>query len=195
MDFFPLIEYNRFNHKKTPKGGFTMRKLTKPTLDRLPAYLQYLHLMQSKGESNVSALSVSVALSIGEEVVRKDFQSISSVSGKPRVGYSIPTLIKDIQENLGYSKIDPAVLVGVGQLGKALLGYNDFVNYGVEIILGFDTNPELVGTTIANKTIFAFDQMPMLLRNLSVKMGILTVPAEKAQCAADMMIKSGIKAI
>ena len=117
--------------------------VSKQTLQRLPVYLSYLKGLR-EAPKYISATAIAEALNMNHVVVRKDLASISS-SGRPKVGYVREDLIYELEGFLGYDNTQDAVLVGAGQLGKALLAYDGFVEYGLNILAGFDTDPLKAG--------------------------------------------------
>ena len=168
--------------------------VSRATLKRLPHYLHYLRTLDySKGE-NISATSIAKALGFGEVQVRKDLGSVSG-AGKPRTGYVITELIKQLESYLGYDNISIAVIVGAGKLGKALLDYKGFSEYGLKISAAFDTDKEKVGTTENGKPILSMDEFSDYCKNENVKLGIITVPAPYAQSVCNTMIENNISAI
>ena len=97
----------------------------KSTLSRLPLYYSHIRKMQQHGEEYVSAAAVAQSLNLNPVLVRKDLAGVSSVEGKPRTGFEIDTLINDLSDYLGYNKVDEAILVGVGSLGRLILTNKD----------------------------------------------------------------------
>jgi redox-sensing transcriptional repressor len=126
--------------------------------------------------------------------VRKDLESIGA-KGRPKIGYSKDMLEKLIAVTLGYENVSEAFLVGVGNLGKALLSYKMFEEYGLDIIAGFDNNTDLIGLKINDKPIFGINKFKELTDRMKIQIGIITVPAQETQWVADMMIEAGIEAI
>lgn len=171
-----------------------MPSVSKQTLQRLPQYLNYLNTRKKEGVIHISATSIAAGLKLNEVQVRKDL-ALAASGGKPKVGYRIDELIADIRCFLGYDNVNEAILVGVGQLGKVLLSYYGFKEYGLEIVAAFDNDETLVGTVVNGKTIFGTDKIKDLCMRLNVHIGIITVPADNAQKAAGLLIESGIKAI
>ena len=127
--------------------------VTKSTLSRLPLYYSHIRKMQQQGEEYVSAAAIAQSLNLNPVLVRKDLSGVSSVEGKPRTGFEIDTLINDLSDFLGYNKVDEAILVGVGSLGRLLLTNTEFASMGLDITVGFDKDPDLVGLQIGNKYI------------------------------------------
>ena len=169
------------------------KKISKSVLKRLPGYLTYLKSMPENCPTHISATALANALGMGEVQVRKDLATVSD-GGRPKIGYLRETLIQDIEDFLGYTNTNDAVLVGAGKLGQALMGYSGFDEYGLNILAGFDAKPSC-DMTDEGKPIFSMDKMESFCAANKVLMGIITVPAEYAQSVCDQMIKSGIKAI
>lgn len=162
---------------------------------RLPYYLNFIKSLDENKFSSISAPVIAKALNLNEVQVRKDLAAVSSSGGKPKTGFNINELIRDLEEFLGYNNVDEAVLVGVGHLGKALLSYQGFENYGLKIVVGFDVNNDVVGTSVAGKQILSLDKMKDLCWRMGINIGIITVPAEQAQQVCDLLIEAGIRAI
>ena len=112
--------------------------IPKATLGRLPQYLEYLRSLPEIRRT-ISATAIAKALSLGDVQVRKDLAAVCD-AGKPKIGYETDKLINDIENHLGYERLTNAVLVGAGKLGRALLDYDGFEDFGVRIIAGFDCN-------------------------------------------------------
>ncbi|MEG1548486.1 MAG: redox-sensing transcriptional repressor Rex [Clostridia bacterium] len=170
------------------------RSISKSTLQRLPIYLMHLKSLLPGGQSHISATTLALALGMGEVQVRKDLASVSE-AGKPKVGYVITDLIEELENFLGYNDVDDAVVVGAGKLGRALLDYNGFANYGLNIVAAFDIDAGKSGVTDTGKSIFDMQKLEELCARLCIRIGILTVPADCAQAVCDRMVKSGILAI
>lgn len=168
---------------------------SKSTLKRLPLYHSYLKCLVEEGKTHISSTTISQHLRFSSIQVRKDLAAVSSVSGKPRVGFDIAILLKDIAAFLRYNNTDDAVLVGVGQLGRTLLSYDGFSNYGLNIAAGFDINPDLAGLKINGKNIFSIDKLNDFIKRMNIKIAIITVPKEAAQGVCDLLISAGIRGI
>ena len=171
--------------------------ISKSTLSRLPVYLEYLKSLPEGGPPNISATIIASALGLGEVQVRKDLASVST-AGKPKIGYLIRDLISELESFLGYDNLNSAWIVGVGKLGRALLEYDGFARYGIEIIAGFDlavTSEQDVMDEKNRKPIYPMSKLSSFCRENAVKIGVIAVPAAAAQQVCDQMIKSGILAI
>ena len=169
--------------------------VSKATIQRLPMYLNCLKAKQQENIKNISARVIADELRFNEVQVRKDFASVSNFGGRPKTGYETDVLIADIEDFLGYNNPKNAVLVGVGQLGSALLSYRGFEEYGLNIVAGFDINPKVVSLDINGKHIFHLDDIEKVCSKLGVKIGIITVPIQNAQMVCDRLVQSGILAI
>lgn len=167
--------------------------ITKATLGRLPHYLQFLRELSVDDVPYISATVIAKKLSLGEVQVRKDLSAVSG-AGKPKVGYKTSDLIKCIESHLGQGNMTNAVLVGAGKLGKALLEFDDFEDYGVKIIAAFDCNETAVryNRSIEILPMKEFDEF---CKNNNIQIGIITVGAGSAQTVCDQMVESGISAI
>ena len=171
------------------------RKISRRTLHRLPVYLSFLKSLEDGKTKFVSSPDIAKALKLNEVQVRKDLAAVSSVSGRPKIGFELSRLIGDIEKMLGYSEEAEAVVVGTGNLGKALLTYPGFEECGVKIIAAFDTDPNVVGEEIGGKNVFALSRLRNLCERMRVPLGIIAVPEESAQEVCNMMVESGIKGI
>lgn len=165
--------------------------ISKRTLKRLPTYLDYLR-NRSFDTHYISAKAIASALGLGEIQVRKDLAMVSN-KGKPKVGYLISELIEDLESFLGYNCLENAVLVGAGKLGRALLDYDGFKKYGLNIVAAFDKNCDNIADT--SKPVLPMEKLDEICKNYNVRIGIITVPAKYAQEVCDRLIESGILAI
>ena len=170
-----------------------MADISLATVQRLPIYLDFLKNIESKSEF-ISATTIASALGFGEVQVRKDLASVCS-SGKPKIGYHVEELVAQIEKYLGYNHTNNAIIIGAGKLGRALIGYDGFSHYGLNIIAAFDVSPELIGTSEGGKPIYGMDMLESFCLEERVHIGIITVPAGFAQGAADALVKAGIQAI
>ena len=168
--------------------------ISKHALERLVRYLAYLKTLAPEGGANISATAIAEALELNQVQVRKDLACVSR-GGKPKTGYVLADLITDIERFLNYDNMTDAVLAGAGNLGRALMSHANFAECGLNIVAGFDSNPELIGTEINGKKILSPDKIGNLCRRLNIRIGIITVPGSQAQNICDLMIAGGIRAI
>ncbi|NLK46170.1 MAG: redox-sensing transcriptional repressor Rex, partial [Treponema sp.] len=115
--------------------------------------------------------------------------------GKPKRGYLVTALITAIEHFLGWDKPKNAILIGAGNLGTALTGYQEFRFHGLNFVAAFDTNPEKIGKRIHGVPIFSLISLEEKVKNLDATLAVLTVPSSQAQETADLIVKTGINAI
>ena len=168
--------------------------ISKHALERLVRYLAYLKTLAPEAGANISATAIAEALELNQVQVRKDLACVSQ-GGKPKTGYVLADLITDIERFLNYDNMTDAVLAGAGNLGRALIFHANFAECGLNIVAGFDSNPELIGTEINGKKILSPDKIGNLCRRLNIRIGIITVPGHQAQSVCDLMVAGGIRAI
>lgn len=163
------------------------------SLQRLPVYLNYLKSMPSD-RIYVSSGHIAESLDMGEVLVRKDLAYTSAV-GRPRVGYVKQELIAALEDFLCCNGRRSAVIVGVGALGRAVLGYGGFHNYGIEIVAAFDSDLKKIGSEVAGKPVYDIAEVGGKVKQLKAELAVICVPANHAQEVAELLVKSGIKAI
>ena len=168
--------------------------VTKATLGRLPQYLQFLNGLPPGQYDHISATTIAKMLSLGEVQVRKDLAAVSGL-GKPKVGYRTSELIKGLEDALGCKKLTPAILVGAGKLGRALLDYNGFEEYGVQITAAFDCNEQVLRMNKTSKEILPISSLKKYCTENGIRIGIITVGSGSAQDVCDQMLEAGITAI
>lgn len=162
-------------------------------LQRLPIYLNYLKTLPEETEF-ISSGAIARALGMGEVLVRKDL-ALTTAVGRPRMGYKMSELIAALEEYLGCNDVKNAVIFGAGEIGKALMAYSGFSNYGIDILAAFDVAEEKIGRNVAGKTILPMYLAKEKLHELGVKLAIICVPAKAAQGVADILAECGIRAI
>ena len=168
--------------------------VTKATLGRLPQYLQFLNGLPPGQYDHISATTIAKMLSLGEVQVRKDLAAVSGL-GKPKVGYRTSELITDLEDALGCKKLTPAILVGAGKLGRALLDYNGFEEYGVQITAAFDCHEQVLRMNKTSKEILPISSLKKYCTENGIRIGIITVGSGSAQDVCDQMLEAGITAI
>ncbi len=168
--------------------------VSKATISRLPSYLRYLKGEAGKGVEYVSSAALAKDIGASGVGVRKDLALVSSRPGKPRYGFEVRQLIVDIEKFLGYHRWTNAVVVGAGKLGRAILSYEGFENYGINVIAAFDAAPAKVGG-LNGKPVYPMERLSEIAAQNAVKVAILTVPLHAAQEACDSIVSAGIGAV
>jgi len=171
-----------------------MRKAGLPCVKRMPAYLQLLRVLQAEGQEHVSGTVLAGVHNLEPVIVRKDLAMTGAV-GTPRIGFRIIELIAAIERFLGWDNQTKAVLVGVGSLGTALLGYQGFQNFGFRFAGAFDRDPKVVGKWVHGRKVQAVEQLIPFVRRSEIRLGVLTVPVAVAQETAELMVRAGIQGI
>ena len=163
-------------------------------ISRLPWYLQTLNQMAKEGLHTVSSKMLAERLGITAAQIRKDLSFFGGF-GKQGTGYSIYYLIDQLQKILNMDRIWQVVVVGAGDLGRALTHYQGFANRGIEIVMLFDIDPKVVGTKVGSVIVRHIDSMEKEIKARNIKIAVLTVPGDVAQSTANQLVNSGIKAI
>ena len=154
-----------------------------------------MSLLRQRGVEYVSSTGISRGINVDASQIAKDL-SFLDIKGKTRIGYEVKLLEHKLEEFLGFRRRHNAAIVGVGSLGRALMSDSGLANYGLEIVAGFDVSPALIGTsTPQGLPIYDVAELATRARQLEVEIGIVTVPVEYAQEAADEIIAAGMKAI
>jgi redox-sensing transcriptional repressor len=169
-------------------------KIPEPTLRRLPWYLALLKIMSDRGEFFVSSTQIAREISVDASQVAKDLSYVNA-TGKTRVGYEIETLVEVLEAFLGFGETHKAFLFGTGSLGAALLHDSGLRQYGLEIVAGFDVNPNLIGKAINNIPVYHIDEFPEIRKQSGVSIGVITVPVDQAQSLTDWIVAGGIRAL
>lgn len=169
-------------------------KIPDKVVSRLTLYHSILNEYLEKDIDLISSPQISARLDIDDSQVRKDFKLLKN-TGTCRVGYPVKGIKDNIEQTLGFKKQKDAFIVGAGHLGLALAKYDNFSNYGLNILALFDNDPLKLDIQIGDKQIFHITKLPNLVQRLSVDIAILTVPRPQAQKVADTLVECGIKYI
>ncbi|MEE1030898.1 MAG: redox-sensing transcriptional repressor Rex [Ruminococcus sp.] len=168
------------------------KNIYKKLLVRLPIYLNYLKSLPDSVEY-VSATKIGEAVGLGDVLVRKELAKVSS-GGKRRVGYLRGQLIVDIEKYLDSNCVINAIVVGVGNLGTALLNYSGFQDAGVNVLAGFDLNTKKPAAK-TEKKIYSMDLLDTFCEENDVRIGIISTPASEAQMVCEKFINNDIDII
>lgn len=166
----------------------------KAVVGRVSLYLRQLESFQRQGKTTISSSQLGAALAIHNAQVRKDLAFFGQF-GYPGIGYRIEELIAALRRILGIDRDLPLALVGLGNLGRALLRYRGFRSRGFHIVALFDNDSHKVGKTHDGLVVEPIEAMAKIVAARSVTLGVLSVPAEAAQRVADQMVACGILGI
>ena len=162
-------------------------------MGRIPVYLKYLK-DTDHGVENISATALAKALGLGEVQVRKDLGAVSG-AGRPKTGYNIAKLISTLESFLGLDDISRVVIIGAGQLGRALLDYGGFKDYGLEILAAFDKAVSETEYSKSAKPIYPMSELDDFIKANGVRIGVIAVPAAVAQEVCDRIVSAGVRAV
>jgi redox-sensing transcriptional repressor len=163
------------------------------TIRRLPVYLRALMFSKEQGRQNISSQEIADFLGVNSFQIRKDFSYFGDF-GTRGVGYDIDKLVKEIKKILKLAFVQKVALVGVGNLGSAVLAYPGFKMYGFDIAAAFDNNSKKIGKKINNITIENVSKISTL-KQRKIRLAIVAVPRDAAQPIAEILVKAGVKGI
>lgn len=169
-------------------------RIPRPTIKRLSLYLRELESQAEHGRQTISSKQLGEALGLTDAQVRKDLAFFGQF-GHPGIGYKVSELIAQLRKILGTDRSWNAAIVGAGNIGRALMPYARFRRKGFEIVAVFDSNPSVIGSVIAGHKVRPMADLPTLVRERNILIGIVAVPAENAQDVADALINAGVKGI
>ncbi|HDC7621904.1 TPA: redox-sensing transcriptional repressor Rex [Staphylococcus aureus] len=169
-------------------------KIPRATLKRLPLYYRFVSSLKSKGIDRVNSKAISDALQIDSATIRRDFSYFGEL-GKKGYGYNIDSLLDFFKSELSESDMIKIAIVGVGNLGKALLTYNFSIHDDMTITEAFDVKEDVIGQKIWNVIVKDNDELITTLKKEEIDVVILTTPERVAQKVADELVQAGVKGI
>lgn len=165
--------------------------LPKPTFERLKLYHRLLLDIE---EEYISSEIIAKMLKVQPEQVRKDLSYLKTV-GKPKVGYRVEELRRELDELFGLKRETSVIIVGAGRLGTALANYPGFRKYGIEIVAIFDNDPQKIGQFVSDLVVLPLKDLKRVVKRFNVEIGVICVPKEAAQEVANLLVGCGIKGI
>src|SRR3954452_3330888 len=178
----------------TPGADPAFPDLPEATIARLPEYLRALHHLAEAGSDTVSSEGLAAASGVNSAKLRKDLSHLGSY-GTRGVGYDVTLLIEQIEYILGLDQRRAVCLVGVGNLGHALAGYDGFASRGFHIVALFDADPARVGEVINGLTVQHIDELARVAAEESIAIAVIATPAGAAQAVADDLVAAGVTSI
>lgn len=170
-------------------------RIPKPTVRRLSLYLRALQSrMVGEAREGISSRELGESSGVADAQVRKDLGSIGA-GGQPGVGYRVQDLHDRLRSAMGLDNPWKVALVGVGNIGRALLAYPRFGAEGFEIVAVFDRAGTVVGRKVAGHLVHAMSSMPEVVRRTGAELGIVAVPPEQAQAVAERLVESGVRGV
>lgn len=171
-----------------------MQKIPKATAHRLPIYQRYLQILHDSGTTRVSSTELSRAVKVDSATIRRDFSYFGAL-GKRGYGYDVKYLLEFFGRVLQQDRLTNIALVGVGNLGNALINYNFRKGNNVRISAAFDIDEDLIGTVHSGVPVYSMDELEQQIKDQAIEVVILTVPQSAADDVANRLIKSGVKGI
>jgi redox-sensing transcriptional repressor len=165
-----------------------------PAVKRLSLYLRQLEAFQRKDRRTISSKQLGESLGLTDAQVRKDLAYFGQF-GHPGIGYRVDDLIAQVRRILGTDKTWNVLLIGAGNLGRALMAYRGFQNKGFELVAVFDNDASKLGRKMGNFTVQPLAELRETIRAHGIRLAIMTVPAEVAQDVADQLVEAGIRGL
>ncbi len=172
-------------------SGDKDRLAPKAVVGRVSLYLRQLENAQRQGQAMISSSQLGAGLGISDAQVRKDLAFFGQF-GYPGIGYRIEELIAALRRILGIDRVWPTAMIGLGNLGRALIRYRGFRSRGFHIVALFDNDPKKVGQSHGGLTVQHFDELAETVEARGIELAILSIPAENAQRVADQVVSCGI---
>lgn len=170
------------------------RKVPKVVINRLPRYYRYLGELLSQGITKISSTELSNRMGVTASQIRQDFNFFGGF-GQQGYGYNIEYLYNEIAQILGLNRGNTVIIIGAGNLGRALANHPGFEKRGFKIVAMFDNSPDVVGTDVAGITVLPVTELKEFVENNRVDIGVLAVPKREVHDMAHKLVEYGIKAL
>lgn len=168
--------------------------IPRATARRLPIYYRYLNILLTSGKDRISSTELAEAVKVDSATIRRDFSYFGAL-GKRGYGYDIQKLLNFFKQILNQEHLTNVALVGVGNLGHALLNFNFHRDSNVRISAAFDINEDIVNTIMEGVPVYPISELSEQLENQQIEVIILTVPSAVAQEVAEQAVEDGVKGI
>ncbi|UDM31844.1 redox-sensing transcriptional repressor Rex [Lentilactobacillus laojiaonis] len=168
--------------------------IPRATARRLPIYYRYLNILLTSGKDRISSTELAEAVKVDSATIRRDFSYFGAL-GKRGYGYDIQKLLNFFKQILNQEHLTNVALVGVGNLGHALLNFNFHRDSNVRISAAFDINEDIVNTIMEGVPVYPISELSEQLENQQIEVIILTVPSAVAQEVAEQAVEGGVKGI
>ena len=165
-----------------------------PVIRRLSHYLQYIRMQIAQGQEWISSLELAEALEVTSSTVRQDLSWLD-ISGTAKRGYKIEDLEFAILGLIGRDRESKIIIVGAGNLGRALALHDEFARQGFTVCGVFDSNRRVVGKKVGKMVVQSIDDLPQAIRDDHVEIGVIAVPAKSAQTVADQLVTAGVQGV
>lgn len=170
------------------------KRVSEAVIRRLPRYYRHLTMLETQGVERISSEKLARQMNLNASQVRQDFNCFGGF-GQQGYGYKVDSLKGEIGEILGINQGHTLVVLGAGNLGRALIKNFKFSSNGFQLLAAFDVDPQVVGTQIAGVPVYHMDRLEEFLAGHQVHVGLLTVPMAAAQEAGDRLAAAGVKGL
>ena len=169
-------------------------QIPKATARRLPLYYRYLRILNNAGKTKVSSTELSEAVQVDSATIRRDFSYFGEL-GKRGYGYDVESLMNFFAKTLSDDQMTNVALIGVGNLGSALLKYKFHQSNSIRVSAAFDVNPDIVGRIVDGIPVYPISHLKAQIAIQQIEIAILTVPAQQAQDTFNTLVDAGIKGV
>lgn len=169
-------------------------KISNAVIRRLPRYLRYLAQFREQGIKKISSGNFSKLTGCSASQIRQDFNAFGEF-GQQGYGYNIEYLYNEISSILGLNNVYKTIVVGVGNLGQAIIKYTYYNQIGFNIVGLFDSNPKIIGNWINDVEIMDSAKLVDFVKKQEIDIGVICVPSENAQDVADELVEGGVRGI
>ena len=170
------------------------KEISQAVIGRLPRYLRYLGDLKDEGVERISSQELSTLMKVTASQIRQDFNNFGGF-GQQGYGYNVEYLYEEISKILGLDQKHHFVIIGAGNLGRALGNYLNFERRGFIFKGMFDNNSDLVGESVRGVKIMPMEELEKFLQQNSIDIAVLTIPKTSAVDIVDVLVKNGIRAI
>lgn len=170
------------------------KEISQAVIGRLPRYYRYLGELKDEGVERISSQELSELMKVTASQIRQDFNNFGGF-GQQGYGYNVEYLYKEIAKILGLDQQHNFIIIGAGNLGRALGNYMNFERRGFIFRGMFDKNPDLVGKDVRGVTVMPMDEMEQFIRDNDIDIAVLTIPKQSAVDLVDKLVDNGIRAI
>ena len=182
------------NGEPLPESSRSRSGIPEATITRLATYLGVLNGLAVAGAATISSGELARAAGVNPAQLRKDLSHLGSY-GIRGVGYDVAYLRFQLDQNIGSAEHWPVIVVGVGNLGRALVNHAGFSSRGFRVTALFDVDPALVGTSVEGLTIHHLRDLAAVVRDPLVTIGVLATPGDSAQQVTDVLVAAGIRCL
>ena len=182
------------DYEDPPLDSGTELSVPKAVVNRLSLYLRELQHLIRDGDETTSSTLLGARLGLTDAQVRKDLAYFGHF-GHPGIGYRCTELVQEIKRILGTHRQWQVAIVGLGNLGTALVGHRGFSQQGFRVVAAFDNDHTKIERKIHKTSVYHIDRLEQIVRDKQIKLGIIAVPAESAQSVADALVSAGVEGL